>query len=407
MKEIELQRYIEDNISELFPNLKLISKEYSVLNRYRADFYLQDEKDNDVFIEIKGTRITSRDVGRLINLFSMIQNSYPPFRNPRMIVIGDDISNSALDVISSYNIDFFSLSQLSISESDVNEHLYKEDLLNVPSPIESNLITYINNTKQKIVDIDFVQSYLKIDRSYASQILFRLERKRFLEKIVSGRYLVIPLEYGYEERYSPMNSYIIGSDLVVPYYFGYLTALRYHGLITQYSPIVYICTLKAKRSFNWKSFTYKFVKVTNRKFFGYTTFRIDGVPIVFSDLEKTILDSFDKVEHSGGISLIFASVYESFQNNFDKNKMIDYLSYFNSQAVIQRFGYCLEFLKNRNTVDIQDSYLDEIHSLLPPGFGSVYLAPAKKYGKEGSGSNRWKIIENVSRNLLQSEMEIR
>ena len=70
MKEVEVQRYILENIENVFPGMSLIGTDELLLKRYRVDLHLRDDKGFDVFIEIVPGKIGKRKAGEILNYYS-------------------------------------------------------------------------------------------------------------------------------------------------------------------------------------------------------------------------------------------------------------------------------------------------------------------------------------------------
>jgi len=57
-----------------------------------------------------------------------------------------------------------------------------------------------------------------------------------------------------------------------------------------------------KSSMEISGVTYRFVFMSNTKFFGYKEITIDGSQVNISEPEKTIVDCLDRVRYTGGVS---------------------------------------------------------------------------------------------------------
>ena len=236
MREAEVQRYVIENMEEVFPGMRMVGMEELILERYRVDLHLRDDEGVDVFIEIVTGKITERKAGQILNYYSILANMDPPLRKFRFMVLGEDINENARNILEKFGVEVMLLKGLSIDEKKVRRHLRRKDLENVLTVVESDLLSHVKGSKCSLVDSKKVKDYLNVESGYASKILERLDRKGYLERIIRGKYLFIPLEYGYEERYPPMNSLVVRSVLTTPYYYGYQTANNYHGFTQQFSP---------------------------------------------------------------------------------------------------------------------------------------------------------------------------
>ena len=407
MKEAGVQRYVIENLEDVFPGMSLIGVEELLLKRYRVDLHLRDNEGIDVFVEITSGKINRRKAGQILNYYSILANLDPPLEKYRFIVLGEDISEDADDVLDSFGVEVVLFRDLSIDEEKVRKNLYSEDLENVLTATESGLLSHIKARKCSLVNVHEAQERLNIDAGYASKILGRLEKKGYLERITRGNYLFIPLEYGYEERYPPMNSLVVGSVLAAPYYYGYQTANNHYGFTSQFSPKAYICTVKTRRSFRWRNTSYKFVTLIDEKFFGFTKIEADGCEVNIAEPEKTVLDSLDKPDYCGGIPQVSYVLYNAFSSSLDLDKLLSYALRMGSKAVFHRLGYLVDLLSERGYVKVGKDFLDAVSELIPEGASHTYLGPVGTHGRKGSVEGRWKIIMNVDETTVLSELEVK
>jgi predicted transcriptional regulator of viral defense system len=407
VREAEVQRYVIENMEEVFPGMSIVGIEELLLERYRVDLHLRDDEGVDVFIEIVLGKITERKAGQILNYYSILANMDPPLKKFRFIVLGEDIGENTRNILENFGVEVMLLKGLSIDEQKVRRHFRRKGLKNVLTAVESDLLSHVKASKCSLVDSKKVQDYLNVKAGYASKILERLDQKGYLERIIRGKYLFIPLEYGYEERYPPMNSLVVGSVLTTPYYYGYQTANNYHGFTPQFSPKTYICTLKPRRSFRWRNTSYKFVTLVDDKFFGFTKAEADGCKIYVAGPEKAVLDSLDKPNYCGGVSRVIYVVSNALSSDVDRDKLLLYADRMGSNSVLQRLGYVVELLSERGWINVGEDLLDSIMGLIPEGASYSYLGPVGTHGRKGPVEGRWKIIMNVDETTALSELEVK
>lgn len=407
MREAEALRYVIENLEDVFPGMSLVGIQELLLERYRVDLHLIDGEGVDIFIEVFTGRITERRASRVLNYYSILANLDPPLKKFRFIVLGEDISENAENILDSFGVEVLLFRDLSIDEQKVRKHLYRKNLESVLTPIESELLSHIKTSKCSLVDLKEVQKYLNIDAGYASKILERLDRKGYLERIIRGKYLFIPLEYGYEERYPPMNSLVVGSVLIEPYYYGYQTANNYHGFTSQFSPTAYICTVKPRRNFRWRNTSYRFVTLVVNKFFGFTKVKADGCDVNVAEPEKAVLDTLDKPGYCGGVSQAAYVVSNALGSGLDTDKLLSYVVRMGQNSVLQRLGYLVELLSERGLINVGEDFLNSITGLIPEGVSYTYLGPVGTHGHQGPVEGRWKIIMNVDEATVLSELEVK
>ncbi|MBD3171229.1 DUF91 domain-containing protein [Candidatus Bathyarchaeota archaeon] len=404
MQELAVENWIKNNIETIFPGFTLVSSNEIYADRIEVDFHLKDEKQRDVFIEVKASELKPRDIGKLLNYYSILSN-LDKVREMRYIVILPSIKKENKEILSSFGIKTLLLDNLTKGKVVFDSCL--QGLKNILTPTEAEVLSFINERECSIISVDEIVQRFEYDSSYASKLLERLERKQYLERVKRGIYLYIPLEYGYENRFTPMNSLVVGSVLVDPYYFGYQTANRFHGFTTQFSPVTYICTTKTRRTHKWKSTRYKFVNLVQKKFFGFEKHLSDGCNIFIASPEKAVLDSIDKPDYSGGLSQVVAVVLNAFKRGLDKEKLLNYAIMFDSNTLIQRLGYILDILYENRYLDMNGNFVESIERLLPENTSNTFLGSVKSNEGRGSIDNKWNIIENVSIEKLLDEIVVR
>ncbi len=404
MQELAVENWIKNNIEKTFPGFTLVSNNEIIADRIEVDIHLKDEKQRDVFIEVKTSELRPSDVGKLLNYYSILSN-LDNVREMRFIVILPTIKKETRNILNSFGIETLLLNNLSKDDMVFNSSLHR--LTNVLTPTEAEVLSFINERKCSIITVKEIAHSFNYDNSYASKLLERLERKQYLERIKRGIYLYVPLEYGYENRFTPMNSLVVGSILVEPYYFGYQTANRFHGFTTQFSPVTYICTTKVKRMHKWKSIRYKFVNLVQDKFFGYEKHISDGCEVFIANPEKAVLDSIDKPDYCGGMSQVVAVILNAFKRDLDNDRLLNYANKFGSNTVIQRLGYLVESLSENNYLDINGHFVESIERLLPDKISNTFLGPVEPNNRGGSIDNKWHIIENVPIENLLDEIKVR
>lgn len=407
MKKAEVRRHIIENVENVFPGMRLIGTDELMLERYSVDLHLRDGEGVDVFIEIVSGKITERKAGQILNYYSILANLDPPLKEFRFIVIGEEISENAESTLESFGVEVMLLRDVFIDEQKLRRPFRRKDLENVLTAVESDLLSHIKTSQCSLIDSKKAQDYLNVEAGYASKILERLDQKGYLERIIRGKYLFIPLEYGYEERYPPMNSLVVGSVLTTPYYYGYQTANNYHGFTSQFSPKTYVCTVKPRRAFRWRNTSYKFVTLIDDKFFGFTEAEADGCKIYLAEPEKAVLDSLDKPSYCGGVSQVVYVVFNALSSGVDREKLFSYAGRMGSNTVLQRLGYVVELLSERGLIDPGEEFLDSIMGLIPEGFSYTYLGPVGTHGRKGPAEGEWKIIMNVDEATALSELEVK
>ena len=267
-----------DNLPKLFPGYHLYEKEKLLGNR-TVDLHLKDQEGNDLFVEIKASKITKRQIGQIIDYYSAILNLEPQPKNTRFVVIGDSVDENIRKQLEKINnISVKTYDELGISIQQLMDYEAKRRRREL-TPTEAKLVARWEGTKTSIISVETVCRELHCTRNYARTLLHRLEKKRWLERVAKGAYTFIPAEYGYDERFPVMEPLIAGSRLVKPYYFSYTTANSYYGFTTQMPSTYFIATTKKKPQYIWRNTAFQFVTLSKKKFFGFKDVYIDDVNV--------------------------------------------------------------------------------------------------------------------------------
>jgi predicted transcriptional regulator of viral defense system len=221
--------------------------------------------------------------------------------------------------------------------------------------------------------------------------------------VARGLYQFIPLSYGYPKRVPPSNSFVIGAALIKPYYFSYYTSNSHYGFTTQMPFTQFIATTKKRPDVEWSGGNFKFVTLSKRKFFGYRREKVFNTEVNMAEPEKSLVDSFDKPRYAGGMEQLARIIWRGFPR-INKQKLVNYAVRMNSHALIQRLGFIINFLVKNELVEPLPLNLRKI-MLRYVGKTSIYLDLRRP--KTGKFSKEWRIVNNVPKEQLLSEIEIK
>ena len=269
------------------------------------------------------------------------------------------------------------------------------------SDLESRLILHLEWEKQPVVTIQEAMAILDCSYDHARQLLHRLTRRRWLAPLTPGKYELIPAERG-EHAFPDTNPLFIGSALVEPYYFSFATAAFYHGLSTQASATVYIATSvrRGRRLYQVRGKEYRLVLQPPHKFFGAVEIDAYGSRVSMATPEKTIVDALDRPEYAGDIPEI-AGMLQHGSSRLNWETLAGYALQFKSQALIQRLGYLVDLLQLPVPSQARDRLLAGIRK------STCYLGRPGQWGTGGEYTPTWQIVDNVPRQELRAEIEIR
>jgi len=406
-----MERALEAFVSREIPN---IFREYSVVavnetlpGRIRVDFHLRDRDGTDVFVEVSARKIGRTKLGQILNMYAAISNIEPPLRKFELIVVGPDVTPSVKKELEKLQVKLLTYEQIGITGQKLREVQEQERRRRLEvqqlSPDEARLVARWESEKKAMVRASDVQEALDCTVDYAYFLLHNLERKRWLERVTRGLYQFIPLSYGYPERVPPSNSFVIGAALIEPYYFSYYTSNSHYGFTTQMPFTLFVATTRKKPAIEWAGGAFKFVTLSKRKFFGYRREKVFDAEVNMAEPEKSLVDSFDKPRYAGGMEQLVRITWRGLPR-VKKEKLVKYAVRMNSHALIQRLGFIIGFLVKEELVkplprNLRDKMLRHV------GKAAIYLDSRKP--RTGEFSREWRIMNNVLREQLLSEIEIR
>ena len=393
------EQYVLENVSRLFPEYTLVTTKERLPGHHSADLHLKDKEGNDVFVEVKATEINKKHLGQILDYYSAILNYNPKKKEDKLklILVGEKIDSSLKSYLDRLNIKFTSLNRLGFSyEKERNK---VRNGLRTLTPTEAQLVLNWQAKGQKSVTIDMLVGIMGSNKNYASKLLRRLERKGWLSKISSGVYGFIPASYGYEKRFPSMNPFLIGSEIIEPYYFAYSTSNSHYGFSTQLPSTYYIATTKERPSYLWRNTRFQFITLSPKKFFGFREEEIFGVKVKIADPEKTLIDAVDKMQYCGGIEEV-VSVLQRGLKQVDESKLLTYVAKMDSYTLNQRLGFIIDFLEKERLAKPTSRLRDQLHQKI--GKSPIYLDTRRT--RHGKYIRKWNIVLNVEDKELLSEI---
>ncbi len=193
---------------------------------------------------------------------------------------------------------------------------------------------------------DAREEFSNISASYLANTLMRMVNSNMLIRLNRGLYYIVPLEHN-TPKFIP-NWHLVAKCLMQNknYYIGYYSALQIHKLITQPSVTEIVVTdVQIKPSnIEIQGVRFQFVYHKKNKFIGIKDTWIDDYnKVKCSDLEKTLVDSFNNPHYSNGIVEIAKAVYEA-RNKIDQSKIMKYFTMSGSKVAARRYVFICDLL---------------------------------------------------------------
>jgi len=220
----------------------------------------------------------------------------------------------------------------------------------------------------------------------ARKMASSLERKRWLERLGKGVYLVLSLNAGRKPEWTE-DGYYIASKMAKEYYIGFYNMLNHYGWTEQIPMKIIVAVHKPLKSRKILGVDYEFVSLGKGKFFGIEKRRIGTHEILVSDKEKTLVDALDHPEYCGGIEEVAKCVFNA-KTDVDWKKVIEYAGKLGNGAVFKRLGYIAEEME----LGFEKDVIGALREGVTKGYSSLY--PGGK--KEGAFNSRWNLIINAN-----------
>lgn len=400
-----VEAYVSREILRVFSGYTLVATNETLPGRIKIDFHLRDKNNTDVFLEVSARKIERSMLSKILNLYSSLSNVEPPLKKFELIIVGSEVANSVRKELEGLPIRLITFEELGITQRKLKEIEEEQRQLRIRklSPEEARLVARWEAEKKTVIRAKDVQNALHCSPDYAYFLLHKLERKKWIERVNTGVYQFVPAAYGYPEKIPPANAFVVGAAFVEPYYFSYYTSNSHYGFTTQMPFTLFIATTKKKPKVEWQGVTFKFVTLSERKFFGYRLERTFDAEVYMAEPEKSLVDSFDKPHYAGGIEQLARITWRGLAR-IDQSKLVDYAIRMKSHALVQRLGFIIDFLTREGFVRPMPS---DLRRLLRGCVGKAPLYLDSRKPKTGSFSKEWRVVSNVSRDQLLSEIEVR
>ena len=192
-----------------------------------------------------------------------------------------------------------------------------------------NLLPYLKG--KALVDIATIKKIVGAKPKYASLVLQRLVKSRVLKKVTRNRYT------------SLSNPYIIATNLYTPSYLSFWSASQYLGLTEQIVNTIHIVTTSPHQSIQFEQYTFKFIVLPKKYFFGFEKVQTEEGAIFIVDKEKLFIDALLRPREMGNFDEIENVIQKA---EINKEKIANYLQRTKNASVIKKVGYLLETYKS-------------------------------------------------------------
>ncbi|HNP25017.1 MAG TPA: type IV toxin-antitoxin system AbiEi family antitoxin [Panacibacter sp.] len=220
--------------------------------------------------------------------------------------------------------------------------------------------------------------------------LQRLKNKKEIALVRNEFYVIITPEYR-SKGMLPPSLFIaeLMKFLEKDYYVGLLNAAAYYGAAHQQPQSFSVITIKPSlRDINNDNLKINFYIKKEWAKSDIVEKKVDTGYINVSSPELTALDLVYYFDQAGGLNRV-ATVLEELCESIDANKILDLAKRYAPITSVQRLGFLLEEILNRQ--DLSDPIKDYLKTV---NYFPVLLRPQKEKPEMITG-NEWKVVQNI------------
>lgn len=212
------------------------------------------------------------------------------------------------------------------------------------SELEQRLYFNLIENDQRVFTIKNITNILNISIPQARNIASDMVKKNVIERVKPGLFVRIPESIILDKQFYKEDAVLIAATIMDNAYISHYSSLSILGLAERYINTVYVSTMKHQRDITYHDIQIKFIQVQPNRFFGTTTIEYLNTKIQISNLERTILDIFNKPGYAGGWNEIITCL----KNLEDVNWkiLVKFIRRFNNKVLARRVGYILDNLEN-------------------------------------------------------------
>jgi len=271
-----------------------------------------------------------------------------------------------------------------------------ENNLRTLGPAESRVVLTLREQGRHVVDAEEILRLLGTGRS-GRRVIQNLIRKGWLTRIVGGRYMFLPPEHG-PENIGENNILALAAAAVEPSYIGWWSAASRHGFTTQKPVTVFVAATKQVPAREIEGNPVRFIKLTQRKFFGFQTYKVYDRPVAISTPAKTLVDCLDRPDLCGGATEL-ARITFSALSKVEPRDILDAALPMKSKALLQRLGFLSDLVGRPLPDDVRTA----VRAAIPKTY-HFHFGRDKRRDQDIGYVPEWGLFVNARRKDLLSEL---
>lgn len=239
---------------------------------------------------------------------------------------------------------------------------------------------------------------LGITRRKAYDLAQRMTRANVARRLKKGLYALLPPTDWVDPRGYAVNRYWTAANLMRdrPYFIAYYTAMDLHQMTQHPIRTVFVAVTRQQKDLTVGPVRFRFVTLTDARFFGAETRKLEGNPVDVADLERTSLDCVDRMGLCGGLEEVVRG-FDRRHRDLDREKLLRYALQFDSPVIAKRLGLLLELVGHGDVRLIR-----ELERLTPRLGHYAPLDPGGE-GEAKERNRRWELDVNADvEKLLQA-----
>lgn len=252
---------------------------------------------------------------------------------------------------------------------------------NIVFGLQNRLLLALAEKDISVFSFEDAKKILQTNNSATRHVLMNLTKKRRLQRIERGKYLLIPERAG-QELYWAESPWVIVPHLIDEYYVGFWTAMNFWGMTEQIPYTVFVATTKRKRNLEFGNQRFEFVTLSKKKFFGFVEQKASiKESFNVSSREKTIVDGLMHPEYCGGIVEITKAMWNA-RKEVDWQTVVEMAEKVEINAVLKRLGYLLSILDIEEKISkkTKEKIKKIPYSYLDPTTNKDKIENSKEYG---------------------------